>query len=209
MLAAPQRVIDSNVDIQRMLLQHYEDILMVPYPEECRHFREMVVIAKRRKQFVNADDLSWRRCAKSYWGGDPQDGFAKFVIPPVFDGPKSFEKGSYCEWEVVDKMATSPLRKMFEPPKARPMPRPGLQLGAGQRALVLAGGFLNRVLTKFGQSILIKASPFKETFIKEQNTEEVTDKNGESELKTTTVYSERICLKVRVLDEKGAIHDLK
>jgi hypothetical protein len=209
MLALPQPVLDQNYDIQRHLMGNYEDILVTHYPEPHRKYRECVVFAKRRKGWTSPEGMNWRSTARVYFG-PPDDQSPKFAIPTVGEGPKRFAKGAYCEWELFEAMRKSTLNRVFDPPAPKPTPRPGLQLGAGQRALVLAGGFLNRVLVgKDGKPVLIKASPFKETFIKERTEEEVTDKNGDSEMKVTTIMSERICLKVRVLDGEGVIHDLK
>lgn len=211
MLALPQPVLERNYDIQNHLMCNYEDMLLVNYPDGHRQYRETVVFAKRRKKWASAEGKGWRSAGvtRQYYGV-PDDKAPKLEVPTVPMGPKAFRKATYCEWELLAAMQASKLKKVFAPPAPKPTPRPGLQLGAGQRALVLAGGFLNRVLEKDDGPILIKASPFKEAFVKDQTEEEVYDeRTGNCEIKTTTIVSERICLKIRVLDNQGVIHDLK
>lgn len=209
MLALPQPVLERNYDIQRMLMTQFEDLLIVNYPEEHRHYRECVVFGKRRKEWVSAEAMNWRSATKQYYG-EPDDKSPKFSVPTVAEPPRTFQRSQYLDHELFAAMQAGRLKKVFYPPNPKPVPRPGLQLSSGQRALVLAGGFLNRVLEVNDGPILIKSSPYKESYVKDCTEEEIyNERTGQSEMKTTTIVSERICLKVRVLDQEGVIHDVR
>ncbi len=210
MFALPWPVLRQAHMIHALLMSHFENIVVVPYPEKVRKFNEVVVFAKRRTKFVDGHKLAWHQQHK-YFGGDPGDHDApRYLLPLVPDEARTFVKVSYTDAELAAAMAASKLNRIFDPPKPKPRPRPGLQLSAGQRALILAGGFLNCVIQKNGEAFLLKSSPHKDQFIKSQEESEVFNKKtGESELKTTTILSERIVLRVRVLDENGEIHDVK
>lgn len=216
-IAMPESVAEGNIYIREALIARLDDPILIRYPPGFRKFNEVVVMGYVR---ASRRDMSkspkWAALVKmeprfgqvlrirDEAGNEP-----RFSLKPGHK-PKRFEKTGYTPLELAVAMSKSPTKKLFQPPKPRPMPRPGLQLGPGQRALVLAGGFLNRVLVKDGVKILPKASPMKEQFIKEQNSKEVYNaKTGEQQEQVTTVFSERIVLRVRVLDEGGVIHDLK
>lgn len=213
LLALPEKQIRYNSNLQMSIMRRCKSLSLVRYPKDHRRFGEVVVFAVKRKWTI--EDIE--RDKKKVWAREIRDVetlaqanalIGAYKLPTVDGPPKRFAKGGYTDAEIAYAMLHSPVKAMFREPKPRPQPRPGLQLGVGQRALVLAGGFLNRTLTKDGETILIKASSFKEQFTKERTEEEVETKAGH-ELKVTTVMSERICLRVRVLTRNGAIRDLK
>ncbi len=213
MLALPEKQIRYNSNLQGAIMRRCKSLSLIRYPKDHRKYGEVVVFAVKRKWTM--EDIE--KDKKKEWSREIRDvetiGDAKkmegvYQLPAVDGPPKRFAKGGYTDAEIAYAMLHSPVKASFRAPKPRPQPRPGLQLGAGQRALVLAGGFLNRTLAKDGQTILIKASSYKEQFVKDRTEEEIETKNG-WEVKVTTIHSERICLRVRVLTKDGKIHDLK
>lgn len=221
MFALPEPVLNGRQDIQDELMRTYDNLFVIHYPPGTRKFNEVCVFGVRKRMRVYGDKANkhwWHAYQLGTWRGekvyyrDAGMPAPVYEIPPG-EQPRRWAKGGLTDAELAIAMHNSPAKKLFAAPGPRAQPRPGLQLGAGQRALVLAGGFLNRVLRKGGPGgqdvrILIKASPFKEQFIKERIEEEVVTKDG-PELKVTTIQSERICLRVRVLDQAGKIHDLR
>lgn len=210
MLSLPWRVLRSAHAAHEVLMSNFENIVIVPYLTEHRKFDEVVVFGKRRKQRAEGHKLAWHR-EHRFFGADPSAHDApRYVVPLVPDGGRTFKKMAYTEQELARVMAQSKLKRIFAPPAPRSQPKPGLQLSPGQRALVLAGGFLNRTLKKNGETILIKASPGKETFVRSVDEEEIfSAKTNRCEIKKTTILSERIVLRVRVLTEKGTIHEVR
>lgn len=213
MLALPETVISTRYDLQNSILCRCECLTMIRYPAGFRRFKEVILIARKRKSRIFGDDKAtgheaWRKSIRHVHHDTPGILPNPYVLPPG-ESPRRFAKASYTPLEIAAAMHHSPLKRMFEPPAPKPLPRPGLQLGANQRALVLAGGLLNTVLSKpNGERILIKGSAYKEDFVKEK-TEDVIETRDGPQIKSTTVISQRICLRVRVLDKDGVIHDLK
>ena len=216
-IAMPESVCELNMHMRQAIIERLDEPILIRYPKKFRKFNEIVVMGYVRSS--RRDPMKspkWNALVKfeprfgtDYRIRDSNGNEPRFTLT-AGTKPKRFEKLGYTPLELAVAMQNSPTKKLFAPPRPRPMPKPALQLGVGQRALVLAGGFLNRVLTKDGQRILPKASPFKEQFIKEQTSKEsFNPKTGEPEEQVTTVFSERICLRVRVLDTNGVIHDLK
>lgn len=217
LFTAPEHVIGSQPEVQELLMSAYKDILLVPFPEAQRKYREVCVIATRRDEWVEGNKLHWTREAHAFRRFPSAQHIEEigalntkvsFDIP-AGSAPRRWAKGGLTPDELAIAMHTSQAKKLFAPATPRPQPRPALQLGAPQRALLLAGGFLNRTLEKDGERILIKGSAYKEDFLKDEQTEEVQKKGGGKELKTTRIYSQKICLRVRALDQSGVIHDLR
>ncbi len=200
-LAVPQRVAEGH-DVVSFLSQWFEDVSWFPYPSADRKYGEVVVLARRRgepkedKEYTLAALCRGSRCGN----GVP------YPLPRAI-GPRLHKKVGFTEDEMVEALAASKLQAAFAPAKPAPVPRPGLQLNEGQRALVLAGGFLDGVIKKDGYApLVVKALPFKE----EYRQTPVVDENEETgTTKTTTVIGERILLSVRALRTDGKILTLK
>lgn len=198
-LVCPARIAERG-DVQKAMMSLYRDIAVVPFPEDFRPFNEVAVLGIKRSTPVDPSEMEW----------DPNPTPGVYAIPPMGEKPRRFKKNSFTEDELSRLMHASKARKILRPPAPPPMPRPPLQLPKGQRALLLAGGFLNRDLQLPGQDpIVIKASPQKEEFQKSRDEEEVIDARGKSSTKVTTIISERIVVCVRVIDTDGVIHTLR
>lgn len=200
-LVCPERVLRYNLVGQ--LLSWYEALSWAPFPDGCRKFGEVLCMGYRRPRVAAGDDLNWRLSVKE---GELHDVYRV----PGSAGPTRFEKGGLTELEMLRAMAGSKLRAVFESRPPVEAPSPPLELTKGHLALVLAGGFLNTSLQKLGEPpILIKATPFKECYLKEQKEEVRHEGTDAEETVTIKVFSEHIRLRIRVATQEGDIHDVQ
>jgi len=197
-LACPEKVA-GDFSVKKHFLSWYERIGVDYFPPP-RQYNEVIIWGRKRSRPIE-------------WPGYPQfvkeDMYrGKFQIPPA-GGPKRFEKATMTAAEAMAAIAKSKLRSVFETVKPVVFPPPPLELSKGQMALVLAGGFLNTTLKRPGEApILIKATPFKEQYLKEQSSEIKNEGTDKEKAVDVTIYSERIKLKVRIAEENGTIHEV-
>lgn len=199
-LVVPERVAEYwDQPIPTHLVEHYEQLAVLTFPEEHRPFNEVVVIGIKRRNHVPVEDKAWDRevhhgaldgCSLRWTGPDK----------PV--APKTFEKGGLTEEELKEALAVSPLWKMTDLPEARRTPRPPLPLSKGHLALMLASGQLDGIVAPPGESPHIVRGVAHKMCCLPDVTEEV-QPNGS--VKTTTVIRERIQLVVRAVGRDGII----
>lgn len=200
-LVCPERVAESD-EIANHMHSHYQYLKMLPFPPSVCKYGEVMVFGIRRYQPLAAGAVDKKANCQL-----PANG--KYLVPAT-PGPRRFVKVGMTQEEVLQALATSPLREKLEIRDDVEAPSPPLELGKGHLSLILAGGFLNTTLQKEGEApILIKATPFKEVYLKEQRVEESDSSKGEDEGCLVQVYSERIKLKIRVAESSGVIHDLQ
>ena len=197
-LVCPEHVTE-NRDVRMFLLTWFRDVTIVPFPEDHRPFGEVAVFGIKRSSPIEGAKLV------DSWNSHVLPNRMQYTVPPA-GGPKKWKKAAFTSTELAIAMANSRLKRVMRAPPPMKVPSPGLQLSHGQRALVLAGGFLNRVLQKDGEPpIVIKANPYKEEYTKSVTEEE--DDAGNN--KTIRIIGQKILLRVRVLTPDGIIHDLK
>jgi hypothetical protein len=187
----------------------YDEVRVVPFPEEHRPYREVVTFGVRRASMVEAQSRPTGDCYK-YRGGVGGRVDYVYQVPPA-GAPRTFKKDALTQNEILRALHASPLRSLFQPKPPADVPPPPLELSKGQMALVLAGGYLDTSLQRPGEPpILIKATPYKEKYQKSASVEEKVDKeSGEVKLQDVVIVSERIKLKVRVVTGEGEIHDVQ
>lgn len=192
-----------NVDVVNHFFSWYQDMRSIPFPPGHRKYTEVVVFGVRRTHPVEA---SFGKANESVrMGVEP----GMYRLPPA-GGPKKFVKSRFTPGEMLVALASSPLQRLFQAPSPTPMARPPLELSKGQMALVLAGGYLNGVVQKKGERpILIKATPFKEDYMKSSETQVRNEGTEDEKEVQVTVMSERIKVMVRVAEEDGTLHDVK
>jgi hypothetical protein len=196
-LACPERL-RGNMEICRHMLSHYHDLAWERYPTQ--QFNEIIIWGRKRSRPVEVELYSAKHQFERAASTTP----GTYEVPAAF-GPKRFDKVAMTPAEALEAMRASKLSQIFKAKPTLGFQPPPLELGKGQMGLVLAGGFLNTTLKLPGEApILIKATPGKETYLKETTVEE-----GEKENTVKQVYSERIKMKVRVVDGTGAIYDLQ
>lgn len=188
-------------DIRELLMSECDNISVTPFPAGVRKYGEVVTLANRRTRPVEAASGDWLATLA-------RNKVPRYALVPA-PGPRRFAKTGLTDLEILRALARSPLNAIFTGAGAAPMPSPPLELGRGQLALVLAGGMLNTTLQKPGEpAILIKATPYKETYVSSEEEETKNAGTDREDVVKTVVTSERIKLKVRVMDAGGTIHDL-
>ncbi len=198
-LVCPEEVVDEYSDARRHFLTYYENCMIVPFPEDHRPFREVVVFGhKRNKPAVDRDSSS---CWKSWEAMQAPHSF-RYHIPPG-NGPRIFQKVEPTDPELQRMLAQSSLRSHLNAPPEAALPAPPLALGIGHVALLLASGHLNGVVHPDGESPhVVRGTARKRSFVTD-----VTDTvNADGSTTTKTTISERIELMVRTVDLAGRIH---
>lgn len=197
-LVCPEDVVGEYSDARRHFARYYENVKVVPFPEAHRAFREVVVFGhKRAKARIDergaASERTWE------WSEAPSD--FRYRIPPG-EGPRLFQKVEPTESELRRLLEGSPLRSHLAVPPAVALPSPPLALGIGHVALLLAGGHLDGVVQREGESPrVVRGTSRKRAFVSD-----VTDTvNPDGSVTTRTTISERIDLVVRAVDLTGTI----
>ncbi len=187
-------------DLREHLMAWYDNLSVLPFPKGVRKYKEVVVLGVKRDRPVAVGARRWEEAIRN-----PP---AHYYLP-TSRGSKRFEKAGMSDDELAVALARSPLRGLLARGGERPMPRPPLELARGQMALVLAGGLLNTTIQKDGEPpILLKATPYKETYVSSESEELRGEGTDDETVVTVRVTSERIKLQVRVLTVDGHIHDL-
>lgn len=206
MLICPERVA-LDWDTRRSLLTWYDRIYTMPFPEEHRHFDEVIVLAVKRSQPANPDKRSYHdeTGVINYrgWGRDdllPEP----YVISPGSGPQQRFEKSQLTPREITDLLDSSPLRQLLETPAEPPLPSPPLELGTGHLALLLASGQLDGLVCPDGEPPHVVRGVVRKT----EEVSDVTTDETETSVRTTTTISERIEMYVRVVGVDGVIREL-
>lgn len=190
----PERVVDEYSDARRHLTMFYDHCKVMPFPEGCRPFHEVVVFGhKRAKPKANMD------------GSEPFTAPADFVyqIPPG-TGPRVFQKFEPTEPELERMLGESPLRSHLLGPGQVSLPSPPLALGIGHVALLLANGHLDGVVHADGKPPHVVRG----TSRKSEHVSAVTDtENADGGTTTKTTITERIELMIRTVDATGHIRN--
>jgi hypothetical protein len=193
-LVVPEHVARSN-DIRRQLLTWYDTISERTFPERCREYDEVIILAVKRSKAVSAgatrEQMAWERV--------PPDTI--YHIPPG-DPPKVWEKIEYTPAELLRALSRSPLRRHLLPPAELPLPSPPLALGTGHIALLLAAGHLDGVVRpEDGPCHVVRGTASKVKYLAHEEARE----NADGSVTTKEVWSERINLTVRAVDGTGII----
>lgn len=191
-LVCPEDVVDEYSDARRHFARHYENCLIVPFPEAHRRFNEVIVLGHRRAK-LRAKESSWEIALA------PR-GFVYRI--PAGTGPRIFKKVEPTESELQQMLATSPLRSHLMAPTQTALPSPPLALGIGHVALLLASGHLDGLVQPPGKPPhVVRGTSRKHEFVAD-----VTDtENADGSTTTKTTISERIELVVRTVDLTGEV----
>jgi len=195
-LVCPEDVVEEYSGARQYLARHYEQIRVIPFPQDHRPFNEVVVFGHKRQrpQAGQSEVLSSWDAALA-----PTD--FHYCIPPG-SGPRRFEKTEPTEPELRWILASSPLRSHLMSPPEADVPSPPLPLGIGHVALLLASGHLDGLVHLDGKPPhVVRGTSRKDSFISD-----VTDTENEDGSTTTrTTISERIELVIRTVDATGRI----
>jgi hypothetical protein len=193
-LVCPAHVAE-NWGVRSHLQQWYTDITILEFPDHCREYGEVVVLAVRRKEPVAyATSVSW---------SDLEAPAGHVYQIPKSDGPRVFKKVEPTELELQRMLAASPLRQHLTTKPESPLPSPPLSLSTGHVALLLAAGQLDGVVCPPGEQAHVVRGTAKK-IDKVVSCETTEDEKGRET--TKTVKREQIQLVVRVVDASGTIH---
>lgn len=195
-LVCPEDVVEEHSHARQHLARHYQQIRVVPFPENHRPFNEVVVFGHKRSR-PDAD----RTGTLSSWDAAQAPSDFRYQIPPGA-GPRRFEKTEPTEPELQRMLAGSPLRSHLIAPPETTVPSPPLPLGIGHVALLLASGHLDGVVQPEGKlPHVVRGTSRKSSFISDVSD---TD-NDDGSTTTRTTISERIDLVIRTVDCSGRI----
>lgn len=184
----PEKVA-GNLGIKNMLKAYYDNIDIIPFAEEYRHFNEVFMLARKTGESHHPSDIDWmdiRRVGMGY----------KYALPRV-KRPDIFRQTMLTDTQIVKCLSDSPLRSLFTEPPKPVIARPPLELGTGHLALMLASGHLDGLVEPEGEPPHVVRG----TCRKSEYLAEVT----ETEESVKEVYRERIEMVVRTVDVTGAI----
>ena len=185
----------SRYDFRKAWAVYFEDVACWPFPAGHRKFNEVFILGRKRAT------RDMEPYVPSFYQRRPQTD----MIVQSSPGPRVFEKTALTEPELVAALEASPLLRFLRPQDALRIARPPLALSVGHLALLLSSGQLDGlVCPPGGPRHVVRGTARKHEELTEETTEE--DKNGS---KTTKVFTERIKLLVRAVDETGAIHTLE
>ena len=185
----------SRYDFRKAWQVWFEDVACWRFPAGHRKFEEVFIIGRKRETldmdpYVQSFRFDWPK--------------ADMVIP-CSTGPRVFEKTALTDEELAAAVESSPLYRFLAPQQATGLARPPLALSVGHLALLLSSGQLDGlVCPPGGPKHVVRGTARKHEELTEETTEE--DKNGS---KTTKVFTERIRLLVRAVDETGVSHTLE
>jgi hypothetical protein len=192
----PEDVVDEYSEARRHFATYYELCQVVPFPDSCRHFNEVIVFGRKRAK-PQAEAWSRTNC----WRGvQAPAGFVYDILPGT--GPRIFQKVEPTEPELQGMLANSPLRSHLTIAGDKPIPSPPLALGIGHVALLLASGQLDGIVHADGESPhVVRGTSRKTEFVSDVSEIE----NADGSTSTRTTISERIELVVRTVDLSGRI----
>ncbi len=197
----PEDVVDEYSDARQHFATYYRDCRIVPFPDACRQFKEVIVFGHKlaRPAVDRRGDSVWQTWESVL----APRGFLYHI--PAGAGPRVFQKVEPTEAELERLLANSPLRShRTAPPEVR-LPSPPLALGIGHVALLLAGGQLDGVVQPDDEP----AHVVRGTSRKRQFVADVTEtENADGSTTTKTTLSQRIDLVIRTIDHTGTIRTL-
>jgi hypothetical protein len=200
-LVCPEDVADSWQTTEFFDEWFYE-VSAKPFPEEVRKYKETVVLGRKRKQ-PNTE----RRRGQWDWLEKRLKEHVVYHLPPG-KRPRQFRKVEPTDAELARLVFQSPLPFLLQPPADRMnhRPRPPMSPGIGHRAMLLASGHIDGLISPHGETPhVVRGTAAKDTYVA-SSSEEVDDKGN---LVTRTVISERPRLVIRVLDAEGNITNLE
>jgi hypothetical protein len=192
-LVCPETVFDSYYgDVVQTLKQWYDQIAIVPFPDEHRRFNEVMVFGGRRSSPVSPHEVEWQPAREQ---------IPIYSIPAGIK-PRRWEKVEMTQSEIARAFATSPLRRVLQPPTEPALPQPPLALGVGHIALLLAAGNLDGIVRPGDEPPhVVRGTAGKVEYVASQTESE----NADGSLTKSTVLAEKIVLTVRAVDVDGEI----
>jgi hypothetical protein len=153
-LACPLHVLANQRALRGYLRSHFDRQWVWKFPEEHRHYGEVVWIGVKRTEPVpeySVPDPLERLRIHEHSANDrlmelgELNGMEPFELPSAWK-PHSFRKLELTEQEMELAVSTSPLRMLFEPHEPPPPAQPPLPLHKGHVALMITSGMLDGIV---------------------------------------------------------------
>jgi len=194
----PEDVVDEHSEAREHFTIYFEKCTIVPFPEEYRPYKEVVVLAHKRSRPL-ADAQGSGRWKAWDSAQAPRDFLYQI---PAGAGPRTFKKIQPTEPELQRMLEESALRSHLKTPPPLALASPPLALGMGHIALLLASGHLDGVVHPEGKPPhVVRGSSRKREYVAD-----VTDTvNSDGSTTTKTTIAERIELAVRTVDVNGRL----
>lgn len=153
---------------------YYDQVTALKFPEEVRKFKEVAVMPVKRKEPVESHTVKWQNVQ-----AEPGHVYAV----PAGEPPARFVNTEPTQTELRRMLASSPLRKVLDVSEERPLARPPLPVNAGHRAMLLAAGHLDGLVTpKREVAHIVRGTVKKESCLVSEETTE--DSKGKETTKT-------------------------
>jgi hypothetical protein len=194
-LVCSESVAGEYSDVRDHFTGYFENLMVVPFPEQHRRFKEVIVFGHKR-----AKPLADRWNLPDWESAQAPEGFVYQI--PASSGPRVFRKVEPTERELQQMLARSPLRSHLAAPPESRLAKPPLALGVGHVALLLASGHLDGVVHPDGRlPHVVRGNTHKREYVSDVT--ETANTDGTTTTKTT--ISQRIELVVRTVDLTGQI----
>lgn len=197
----PEHIIGQYSPAVTYLRERYDECRWMPFPYTCRRFREVVVFGYKRSSIRELD------YKEKYNANPPEpitDPDLRWHVKPGH-GPRVFEKSALTDKELQERLATSALQKLLQPPPPLVLPRPPLPVAKGHLAMLLASGHMDGLVSPDGEvPHVVRGTATKVPYLKE-STEDI---KSDGSITTREVYSEKVVLTIRALTSEGKIVNL-
>ena len=165
--------------------ERFSQVSALPFPAQVRKYSETMILGIKRKQpnpnssFISAGDWLERR----------MEDVVVYRLPPG-QPPRRFRKTEPTDTELARLVAQSSLRFLIEQSahKAADRPRPPMSPGIGHRAMLLASGHIDGLISPPGERPhVVRGTASKQQYV--ASCDESEDEEGN--LTSRTVISER------------------
>jgi SAM-dependent methyltransferase len=206
-LVCPEDVAEGYGN-RRLFHEWFDDVSAMPFPKQVRHFKETVVLGRKRRQpKASSRDsyYAWNNCDGSLetWLEER----VVYTLPPG-QRPRQFRIVEPTDNELIKLVTQSPIRFHLDRAvdKSTACGRPPISPGIGHRAMLLASGHIDGLISPENEPPhVIRGTATKDKYV--SSCEESEDAEGNTTTRTT--FSERPRLVIRVLDSQGNISTLE
>ena len=180
----------SHYKTFEILTSQMDNIEAFELPEDIRPFNEVVILGNRKKDRTNTSYTRLYQVTKEY------SEIEKRSVPQ--GGAIKLYKQSYTDQELESLIESSPATKLFVPEEvpSRRIVSPPMELRKGHRAMLLASGYMDGVVTAPGhEPHVVRGTAVKRTETREE----------EIDGKIKVIETDRIYLVVKVATADGRI----
>ena len=233
-LVCPIKSLCGNREFCGFLDAHFDEVSVYKFPDGHRHYNEIVVIGRKRRETIPLDALYKHGCLHRMsltWSGfvanggmnklaslgecQPvswREGYPSPELEPSVrtweiprcSRPSTFKKTAFTEEELLAAVASSPLNALLREVTIPPPLSPPLPLDKGHLGLILASGMLDGIVEGPHGPHVVRGSSHK---VEYHNKEQSTsEENPETGAVTTKeVFSQRMVTVIRCVEQDGVI----